>query len=51
MVPLGEIATYIPELGKADKNQLGIAHRMRQSDFLFQLSLPQRIGSGIAVLM
>ncbi len=24
MIPYGEVATYIPELGKADKNQLGI---------------------------
>ena len=33
-VPYGEVATYIPELGKADKNALGIAVRTASGELI-----------------
>ena len=33
-IPYGEVATYIPELGKADKNALGIAVRTESGDLI-----------------
>ena len=33
-IPYGEVATYIPELGKADKNALGIAVRLNDGDLI-----------------
>jgi len=34
VIPYGEVATYIPELGKADKNALGIAVRTEDGKLL-----------------